>query len=587
MDFLRTGLVTQVNPDGVWCEIPSLAPHHEFGPFEIGPFVLEVNDRVLLGQVSDTTEDMVVLLPLLMEYTDPVPANGRTILYFENEAALLSAGLTLVSGLTVWLDDEQRFDVYTDEPTAGWISIYGEKGGELDYPFGMKMGIGQPNPGGSIDVNGGLAADWLLLARVLFDPEYRWRVSIQGDMQWGSGSVAPDTTLSRANANGLQLVPGLGINIAPDANSRLKVQNTTAARKGIHVVSTSTSQSAAHVDVESHASASTAPAVSTRLTGESVARLVVASNGLLQWSDGANATDVSLQRANANGAQLNPGLGINTAPDVNSRLRISNTTATREGVRVVSTSSTQSAAHVSTESHASAGAAPAFSARLTGETQPRLVVSSNGLFSWSDGSAAADATLERGGVGWLKTVGGLDVGTFLDVAGTIDGAGDVYAQGTLFAGPTSNDMGRGLYVSALSTSDSSATSGTTELVLLTTASTTFYANRAYEIRYSQRFSQSVSTASTPFIFFRKTNVAGQQLCDMGREQLPANNLGYHFSGSCIFVVGGSNVTAAICQTITPSAATNITQKGTASFPRAFHIWDIGPAANHTGQAVLT
>lgn len=296
-NILRSGLVTQVTADGVWCEIPELAPHQEFGPMEIGPFTFDVGDRVLIGQTSGTMEDFVVIAPLLMSYASPVPTNGKYILVYENAAARDAAGLSLVSGLTVWLDDEQRLEVYTDEPTAGWVQAYTYKSGLLLLPSGSKTGVGVTSPTGILESASTASTDRFAAVSATADTQKRLTVDHAGLFSWGSGTAVADTTLKRASANGLRVDPHLGVGLDPDANHRYTATVDSSAASVYNGVSTVNGTN----PMVKLASANTAtPLLGGRVTGDTVDRFSVASNGTVTWGTGSATRDVNLYRNGSN-----------------------------------------------------------------------------------------------------------------------------------------------------------------------------------------------------------------------------------------------------------------------------------------------
>jgi hypothetical protein len=265
--MLRRGTVANVTASGVWCEIPSLAPHHKFGPMEIGPFELTVGDRVLIGQVGGEVESLVIIAPMFMSYTEPdieipdpytPPANSRFVYYFENEAARTVASMTLVSGLVTWLDDEQQLDIYTDEGTPGWATVKGYRGNEMYLPEGVKHGIG---------ITSGAAATWHVARTNATDPVFRtqipadtqprFAVTAGGVISWSPGNAVADVTLQR------------------DATSRVRLDGEMYARRA----------STANI------------AFSANATSDNNPRVAVLASGQIGWGPGNAATDTFLRRS--------------------------------------------------------------------------------------------------------------------------------------------------------------------------------------------------------------------------------------------------------------------------------------------------
>lgn len=161
-------------------------------------------------------------------------------------------------------------------------------------------------------------------------------------------------------------------------------------------------------------------------------------------------------------------------------------------------------------------------------------------------------------------------------------AAEVASTSTFKAGPNATDLGRGILVNA----ESNVTSGTVgiaEVVILTTASATFRAGRAYKVRCFARYNQGTAAANNLIIGVRKTNLAGASLANIARFlQLPAATTTFSGYWECKFTVGGADVTAAIAITMTGSAANNAVQQA----GRSVEIEDIGPASMYTVEPVI-
>lgn len=485
MSTLYRATVVRVDSEGVFVEVPELGEGGEWGPLELLGIPLVTGDDVLVGSINDIVDDMVLLGKLVLEPPDPPveytpPSNSSFILNYENEAARTAAGLTLVSGLATWLDDEQRLDVYTDEGTPGWVQVYGVKGSTLIYPSGTSIGVGVGIPTSSVDIARAASTDMILQGHVTNDANRRFTVSAAGEISWGPGTAGLDTYLRRQNTQGMRLNPRLAIGLNPDALSVFAVQTALGTARAIYAKAT-------------------------------------ASGGV-------------------------PVVLIEALNDASRALGI----------------------------------------LATGDTVERFMVNADGDLEWGPGNAARDTYVVRSATGTLRVDPNLEVANDLTVLG--NAYADLFSADTIRA--SGNDLGRGLWASVSDTVASTATSGTTEKVLLSTPSTTWKAGRAYKIMWDQRFSSTASLASIPAIIFRKTGLGGQQLSDFGREQLPSGSSTYHLSGSTIFTVGASDVTAVVAQTILPNVAANLVQQASAGFPRSFYVYDIGPASAYPNWTVL-
>lgn len=176
----------------------------------------------------------------------------------------------------------------------------------------------------------------------------------------------------------------------------------------------------------------------------------------------------------------------------------------------------------------------------------------------------------------------IEIGGLPSSVTTVDGT---LSYTTLKAG--TRDVGRGLVVRASSNADATGFT-TTEIVLLSAASATFAANRAFRVVHNARYTNSAGTANFPVLGFRKgTTTAGQALVDAGRQQMPASTLTFGLGGDFVFTTGASPVTTQISMTgATTPAGVTVTQRGAANLGRYFEIYDIGDAADFPDTVVL-
>lgn len=143
------------------------------------------------------------------------------------------------------------------------------------------------------------------------------------------------------------------------------------------------------------------------------------------------------------------------------------------------------------------------------------------------------------------------------------------------------------WINTTESTGSTSTSGVinAEIIAMTSVSIDFAADRAYRIQSSARY--TVSTVPTqPVVQFRKNNLAGTSLMDLGRLNFTTTNTMFHHVDG-IFITGGSAVTCAIVMTLTSNVANVFTQAGSATNARSFEIFDIGPASRYPNRTVLT
>lgn len=206
MSTLYRARVVRMDAEGVFVEIPDLGEGNEWGPLEMPPVVLALGDPVIVGSINEILEDLALIAKLVTVAVEPPPANLTQAYYFENEAARTAAGLSPSSGMTTWLDDEQRLDVYTDEAPAGWVSHYGVKNNILKLPQATKIGVGTATPGAPLELAAAASTDGFLASRVSGNAQPRLTVRTDGRMEWGpGGSTATDVFFYRADTNQLRI----------------------------------------------------------------------------------------------------------------------------------------------------------------------------------------------------------------------------------------------------------------------------------------------------------------------------------------------------------------------------------------------
>jgi hypothetical protein len=303
MSTLYRATVTRIDGEGVFVEVPELGGGGEWGPLELLAIPLSEGDAVLVGSIHETLEDLALLGKLVLENPDPLyvpPANSRLIYYFENEAARTAAALTLVSGLTTWLDDEQRLDVYTDEPTAGWVSYYGVKSSRLVYPTAVQIGLGVSVPTASVSVATAASTDRAIDTKATADAVPRLRVNASGLFEWSDGTNAVDVDLQRsANGNaGLLITPRIGVGGAVSGTATVTARQST---NRVGFFSNNTEAAVTHGLAHFYAIEAgndDSSFIAAYKSGESQPRFYQRINGEQRWGPGGStATDVNFYRS--------------------------------------------------------------------------------------------------------------------------------------------------------------------------------------------------------------------------------------------------------------------------------------------------
>lgn len=183
-------------------------------------------------------------------------------------------------------------------------------------------------------------------------------------------------------------------------------------------------------------------AFATKVTGDTVNRLVIQTSGIVGWGSGAGARDVTLYRSasgNLNSNQFNADAAAPTAVSHLTRKDYVDTADALAvhlaGAEAITGVKTFSAIPVFTPGitvngtltlaasmNMSAGALlisrgaatnPTYRTQVTADTQDRMVIDATGKILWGTGAAAGDANLYRSGIGAIKTDTALVVGTDL------------------------------------------------------------------------------------------------------------------------------------------------------------------------------
>jgi hypothetical protein len=159
--------------------------------------------------------------------------------------------------------------------------------------------------------------------------------------------------------------------------------------------------------------------------------------------------------------------------------------------------------------------------------------------------------------------------------------GDIEADSTISV--FGSDIGKGNWAFVAATTSSAGI--TTETVVLTLPSTTYYAGRAY--RVAMAGGATTNTANT-FADFRvkKTSATGATLAEFYRTSTPAVSLAFNAHGERIFVVGAADVTAVIVLTLQTPTGQQV-HFATTTSPRYLCIDEVGPASYYPNTAVLS
>jgi len=307
MTTLYRARVVRSDDEGVFVEVPDLGEGNEFGPLELPDRMpLALGDSVLVGSINDIQDDLAAVAKLVTTaYVEPTPdppysppANASFVLYYENAAARNAAITSPTSGVTTWLDDEQRLETYTDESPAGWTQMYAWKSGVLLAPTGGKIGVGVSVPTATLESAVATVTDPFLEASQTGDTQPRLRIGHGGLFEWGPGGVtAPDVTAQRnATVAGLQFSPRISVGANPSTNAAAKFSSASTNIAGLILENTASGTHAwPHIFVSEAGSAAN-NILWADMPGDANPRVTMRVNGRIDWGNGTAAQDVNLYR---------------------------------------------------------------------------------------------------------------------------------------------------------------------------------------------------------------------------------------------------------------------------------------------------
>jgi hypothetical protein len=376
------------------------------------------------------------------------------------------------------------------------------------------------------------AASLILGGRVTGDSVTRISVKASGNIEFGPGSGARDTTLARSAAGELTVTSQIIASAAaPTAIGHLTrkdyVDGNFVSLAGTQTVSGVKTFTAAPFF---QAAAAGTVVTNYRVTGDTVPRQTVAADGTISWSNGSSTADTVLYREEAS-------------------------TLTLSGLyRVYRGSATNNA----------------FSTRVTGDTASRYLINVNGSMNWGPGgSTATDTTLYRSGVGALTTDTALSVGGAFSIGGT--------------------EMGRGIKAFVNRTAAVTIPNAT-DAVLLTLPSMTFVNGRAY--KFTVYGYMTLANAETYALFnFRKGTTAGGTVIVGGmrvRGQAAAGGSDLVVMTSFMLTnTSGADITTQMVWTGSVASGTGTWDASSTTLPSYAMIEDMGLASAYPTGGIMS
>lgn len=277
-----------------------------------------------------------------------------------------------------------------------------------------------------------------------------------------STATGTDLQILRYDNTGSQIGTALGIerstgNVTFGASpggqsSRLTAVWNTSGQHGYSAIPSATPGSGAAFDAQM--TATTDRAFQASLPADANRRLVIFTDGSMNWGDGTATRDTILYRESASqlrtdGAfRVGTNIGIGTPPSATARLSVANSAAGQ--MVAITRTSTSDGSPLAVILAGDTSTAQALGISVNGDTSNRYGIDPTGKQSWGDGTAARDTNLYRSNPAVLKTDGALQATTSIRLNTTSLGSGvGVLAMANATTPPAGTPAGGGvLYVEA-------------------------------------------------------------------------------------------------------------------------------------------
>jgi len=232
----------------------------------------------------------------------------------------------------------------------------------------------------------------VLRSQVSGDGDYRYVQRANGTLEWGDGTNPADVALKRDSAGILRMSTGTNFHVGA-ANDFYIYGPSASIRMGMGT---------SHLQIDALDNFGALPWARIKRDADSNYRMLLESDGKIQWGDGTSAPDATLERGFTSGLRF-------TADQLQLFDRGG---ALFQGMVIRSTTSGQNALNL----------------QATGDSNPRFLMNIDGDMSWGDGNVAPDTNLYRLGAGALQTDGDITAqdGDFLAKQ-----SGDAFARATL------------------------------------------------------------------------------------------------------------------------------------------------------------
>jgi hypothetical protein len=292
----------------------------------------------------------------------------------------------------------------------------------------------------------------LSISSDMADSGRRWAIRANIDTESGANS-GTNYQLLRYDDTGNQLGTAIFVQrsdgqITTGASSsksaRLAAVWATSGISGFSVQPSATIGSAAGFDAQM--SATTERAFQTLVTGEANRRLVIYTDGKLEWGDGTTTRDTNLYRELAgqlrtdSALRVGTNLGVGASPSATARLTVTNSAAGQ--LAAFTRTATGDSAPLVVFLAGDTTTAQAIGVSVSGDAVNRFGLDPTGKLTWGDGTNARDAELYRSSANvlatdhWFRATQGLRINTT-----SLGGGVGVLAMANATTAPTSNPTG--------------------------------------------------------------------------------------------------------------------------------------------------
>lgn len=248
------------------------------------------------------------------------------------------------------------------------------------------------------------ANDTALAVRVSGDSQDRWHAQADGDLEWGSGSAAVDTSLRRASTAQLRITPTANASASSSVGGALNITNTASTGAGIVVYSEQAAPSGHLIVSRVNNATFGQAAIYAEYTGTSHA---VSVN---HQGTGANSSALNLASNNT----AHSALGVSGVETGRGTIKVTHTgTGTDASASALSIdlAGTGTAAQGIFLTSTSGGTTGPLLHLRNGGTGALVQVAADGDLDFGSGTGATDTKLYRSGNNALETPGFFAMGS--------------------------------------------------------------------------------------------------------------------------------------------------------------------------------